>query len=418
MRSFIPIFLLISALLSLSGPAQANEPEAFATFFIDANPDRPAWIKITDLDGDGQPELVVSVFAKSSPAGAGYVAIYKRQGGLGVWRKTVLPGSQGTKFANDVTISDVDEDGDLDIIVPAGFLATTPFSSGAIAWYENLGGNTWKKHTLFEKQKLFYHYVEHVDIDGDGIRDFVTVAERVGATEVQYFKGKGKGVFSTTACVLYRNVLGSIPTVVDLDGDGDPDIVSAQFFVPGASAAWLENIGGGTWRHHVITDQVGPSIQFALIPNLCGDGRTMGVLANHVNSADTPEGPKEGVFLLPVPETKDDLIAPWPFKLIAAGIKSRPSPMMMPQGAPGVFHWGDIDGDGDIDLVVHGDGDPRVFWLEQVAPGQFETRVIMNDMPQGGVAVGDLDGDGVSEIIVSSYEKNRLAILKKKMGTP
>jgi hypothetical protein len=46
----------------------------------------------------------------------------------------------------------------------------------------------------------------------------------------------GKGVFETTPVSLFRNTLGSIPSVVDLDKDGDLDIVSAQFFVRRASS--------------------------------------------------------------------------------------------------------------------------------------------------------------------------------------
>ena len=354
--------VLALVLIAVAGTAAGGEraPQicaGFACAFFDPNPDKPAWVKAADLDRDGTPELVVSVFAGSSPVGAGYIAVYRRDGDVTSWKKAVLPGSEGTKFANDTTIVDVDGDGDPDIVAPSGFLATTPFSSGALAWFENLGNNAWKKQVITQKQKLFYHFVEYVDIDGDGHRDFVTVAESKGAgVETQYFKGQGQGKFAATPTVIAKNALGSIPRVVDLDRDGDPDIVSAQYFVTDGAAAWLENLGGCAWRKHVIDDRIGPSIQLSLVPDLCGDGRTMAVLANHVNSADTPQGPKEGVFLLPVPETADELIAPWPGKLIATGIKSRPSPAMMPQGAPGVFRWGDIDGDADIDLVVHGDG--------------------------------------------------------------
>jgi len=386
----------------------------FTCRFIDENPEKPAWIVARDLDGDRRPELIVSVFAGSSPVGSGFVAIYRQAGdGYGTWEKSILPGSKGTRFANDITVTDVDGDGDLDLIVPSGFLATTPFSSGMICWYENQGGNTWQKREVIVGQKLFYHFVEHVDIDGDGCKDMVTVAEQKGATQVQFFKGKGKGAFAASPTVIAKNVAGSLPTVLDLDRDGDLDIISAQFFVDGADAVWLENTGG-EWVTHVIDDRVGPSIQLSIVPNLIGDGRDMAILANHVNSSDKPSGPKEGVFLLPVPETREDLVKPWPAKLISAGMKCRPSPMAMPQGAPGVFRTGDVDGDKDIDIVVHGDGDARVYLLEQVAPGQFETRVLLTEMAQGGVAVDDLDGDGVCEIVASSYEMNRLAVLKHR----
>ncbi|MDD2717864.1 MAG: VCBS repeat-containing protein [Candidatus Wallbacteria bacterium] len=63
---------------------------------------------------------------------------------------------------------------------------------------------------------------------------------------------------------------------------------------------------------------------------------------------------------------------------------------------------------------VDGDGDPNIYLLEQTGLGKFSTKVLLTDMPQGGVAAADLDGDGRDEIVVSSYEKNRLGILKKR----
>ena len=43
-----------------------------------------------------------------------------------------------------------------------------------------------------------------------------------------------------------------------------------------------------------------------------------------------------------------------------------------------------------------------------------ETAVLMDDMPQGGVAAADLSGNGRDEVIISSYEKNRLILISKQ----
>jgi hypothetical protein len=83
------------------------------------------------------------------------------------------------------------------------------------------------------------------------------------------------------------------------------------------------------------------------------------------------------------------------------------------QAAPGIFGTGDIDADGDIDVVVSGDGDPRVFWLEQDAPGAFTSHVLAEELGQAGaMKIVDLDRDGKSEILVSSYEANVLYIFQ------
>jgi len=414
----LAIAALVMALALVPGPARADVLAGYSCVSLDDDPDKPAWVNAWDLDGDGMKEIVVSVFAGSGPTGAGHLALYKSVDGA--WRKTVVKGSEGIKFPNDPTVADVDGDGDPDLILPAGFLASTPKKSGGLMWFENLGGaKDWRRHDIVTGQKLFYHAAILHDLDGDGRKDILTVGEYKNLTggsgaEVHVFKGLGTGAFATTPTVLMTDALGSLPFLADLDNDGDLDILSAQYFARGASAVWLENLGPAGWEKRIIEDRVGPAIQLSLIDGLCGDARKIAVLSNHVNTADDPSGPREGVFLHPVPQDSEELRRPWPGKLISEGIQCRKSPAVAPQAAPGVFRHGDVDHDGDLDLVVHGDGDPRVFLLEQTEPGLFATRVLVSDVPQGGVAVEDLDGDGRAEILVTSYEQNRLLLIRRE----
>jgi hypothetical protein len=113
-------------------------------------------------------------------------------------------------------------------------------------------------------------------------------------------------------------------------------------------------------------------------------------------------------FLLQIPS---DPKQTWTHQPISTGIQSRKSPPFGPQGAPGLFAWGDLDGDGRIDLVVSGDGDPNIYWLRQTAVGSFSTQVVAQNLPQAGVAVADLDGNGTAEVVISSYEANKLIVL-------
>lgn len=390
------------------------ENESSLEHEIDPDPSRPAFITAADLDSDGVNELIVSKFAASSPMGSGHVDIYrmKEAGDLTDWKRERI--MTNVKFPNAASTHDINEDGKPDIIVPSGFLATTPVNAGAMTWFEQLDDG-WEKHEITVGQKYFYHHAEIADLDGDGLKDLVTVGEHKGmfndgSAQVHVFQGTGKGLYFEMKPRKIANGLGSIPTVRDIDSDGDYDIVSAEYFGSKGSFAWLEN-QDGRWKKRYIDATAGKSIQLSLIDNLYGDGITRAVGANHTNTSDRPSDPESAVFVYDIPE---DPRQAWPRQQISAGIKSEASPPMAPQGAPGVFDWGDVDGDGDIDIIVSGDGDPRVFLLEQTAPGTFETRVLANGLAQGGVAVADLNGDGVDEIIVSSYQNNKLLIFQAK----
>jgi VCBS repeat protein len=229
---------------------------------------------------------------------------------------------------------------------------------------------------------------------------------------VQVFRGVRGGGYSTTPLTLGPGG-GALPEVADVDGDGDLDVASAQYFQTGASQVWLEQLADRTFAPHVIDTTQGRAIQLDLVPDLRGDGRAVWVGSNHTNTAFPPGSadPASQVVLYDVPADPRQAWTPTP---ISTGIVSRGRPG---QAAPGVFGSGDLDGDGDTDLALSGDGDPRLFWLEQRADGSFTTRVLAEQHGQaGGAAVADFDRDDRNEIVFSVYELNSVVVFTRTGG--
>ncbi len=407
----------------------------FTCHVVDDAVQGPAFATVEDVDGDGQLEVVVSVFGPMGlTVSPGLVNVYGFSGGLDSWSLAdqIVTEDEGLKFPNAVSFHDLDDDGDLDAIVPAGFLAcaANPLDGdcGALAWFEQ-SDSGWQRHDIVEfGSQLYYHHGELVDLDGDGIDDLVTVGEaRVtqifppdsyDLLEACWFRGTdGADRFESEPRVIGEG-LGSIPTVYDIDGDGDDDVLGAEFFVEGiyenASYAWMEQVSepsagdpAGVWTRHVIADDLGPAIQLSLVPDLYGDDVLRAVGSNHtnVNNGD----PESAVHVFDIPADPTD--SPWERTKISEGIVSVAGSQMAPQAAPGVFGWGDVDGDGDLDIALSGDGDKRVFVLEQTAPGEFATHVLIDPFGQaGGMEIMDLDEDGNSEILATSYEENQVVV--------
>ena len=132
--------------------------------------------------------------------------------------------------------------------------------------------------------------------------DLFTVGERryineegevVDYAEAQWFRGQLMGDrFETTPRVIGPG-LGSLAYLRDLDGDGDLDAYSAEYFADfeSKSFAWYEQLEAptesnpaGVWQRHVIDDQVGPAIQLSWIDDLFGDGRPVFVGSNHTQT--------------------------------------------------------------------------------------------------------------------------------------
>jgi len=398
----------------------AGEPQVavgFTRYLVTDQMPGPAYVSVADLNGDGDDELVVSALGVMSGMFAGELTIFERTGDLDEWTATTL--STDFKFANQSSVLDIDDDGDLDIVQPAGFFACLFLATqcGDIAWFEQTADG-WTRHDIVTGDPLFFHHVEVVDFDGDGIRDLVTVGEwfnppSEGGAELRLYKGNDSADrFDKTPMTLFEG-LGGFPRVRDVDGDGDLDVAAAEFFYGDDSFAWMERRDDGGWQRHVINSDSGPSIQLAFVDDLYGDGVTRAVGSNHTNTERNPPDEWESaIFVFDIPA---DPTQPWPKTQISTGIVSRAGDLQQNRyDAPGVFGTGDVDGDGDLDIAVAGDGDPRAFWLEQTAPGELTTHVLQDQLGQaGGMVITDLDHDGKNEIVVTGYEDNVVYIYER-----
>lgn len=464
---------MIASPLTLSTPALAEGAlEPLARFDIDTAIVGASFSTVDELF-PGEQTILTSGFGALEgglPVGGGTLQAYRPGDHVSEWTKfTIFGRSADIVFPNRTTVSDVNQDGLNDVIVPSGYFfdtaAAVPLHRGAITWWENKGldpkgaPRPFVRHDIVTGQAGSYHGVEHVDLDGDGIRDIVTTSEdgRVShdraddTVTLQFFKGRADHSFDA-AVALAQGSGGSHPVVHDIDGDGRLDIASSQYFAnPTATFMWFQQVGDASagltsanFTKHTIADRAvaGDGFQIVAVPDFREKGTVSWIGVNHQNRCFLSFLPKEMVMEF-VPG--DDFTAPWQMKELsvpatpsatpttcdpdfAAGrvpihpsdeITSRANPG---QGAPGVLGHGDVDNDGDIDLVVAGDGDRRLFWIEQksdrstvlhtlTAPGEVFGQA-------GGSVAQDLDGDGLVELVFSSFDENTLALWSRTPRKP
>jgi len=200
----------------------------------------------TDIDGDGDMDVL--------GAAGRYAPPYFFSGSIGWWENNDGSGTSWTHHsvanftsAPVICSADLDGDGDFDII--GGAHGTV----NDLAWWENVdsSGTTWAEHTIPSSIQNA-SAVDTADINGDGYVDILSTDDSYN--KVVWLKNvDGSGSNWTEYTIAnFNNATDVYGT--DVDGDGDIDAVGASY--NGDDVRWWENVNGsGTnWDEHVVSN--------------------------------------------------------------------------------------------------------------------------------------------------------------------
>lgn len=394
---------------------------------IDSDWPKEAQGIVADLDGDGRPDVVLS----GEESGAG-VAWYRAPVNpkTGIWTKNVVV-SSGYQGVHSLQLADFDADGDLDVFAAEMHQGNDP---DKVAIFENvdISSNTWTEHIIATTGS---HKAKVGDLDGDGDLDIVgknwnndqyplrvemwknNVTPKLSLDDWQRhiidpdkpwrtvsinsadMDGDGQKDIITGGWwykspnsldgTWVRHTIGSplnnMAAVHDFDDDGDMDVLGTQGQGSDANAdfAWARNDGSGVCT--ILTNVPsgdGDFLQGVAVDRFQGSNIEVALAWHSTNSIQVltvPSNPSGGMWDLRTIYTSGDK---------TKGIAS-----------------GDIDRDGDIDLIV-GDMDestPGLEWLRNdtgswtpftlanVGPGAHRIRLI------------DINGDSRLDAVVGFY---------------
>lgn len=336
---------------------------------ITADVQRPQGVSAADLDGDGDLDVLAT-----SQLFDHKLVWYENLNGQGNFgpERFVSPDVQ-SQFL--VTTADLDNDGDLDVISGASY-------RGTIYWYKNLDGlgNFGPKQQI-TNQIEFLREINLADLDNDGDLDLMS-ASATDDKIAYYLNTDGQGNFGPQQVVVEINGVNRPYTVmsIDMDGDGDKDILSASN--GDDKIAWLENLDGlGSFSApKTISLQLDYPIS--------------------VNAADIDGDGDMDV----VSESYYNKTVAW-FENMDGQGSSFTAHIFSPLNSfPQVTYPMDVDNDGDIDIVSGGDS--GLLWYENTdGQGNFGPFQIINNTAQciESVKAADMDNDGLLDLVSADW---------------
>ena len=354
----------VATFMNLDGNGTFSEPTR-----IPPQIDAVRSFNTADVDGDGDHDILYAEnFTKR-------MAWLENLDGITFGSEQFITGQDPELTITHIRAADLDTDGDLDVL-------TVSAEDGKVSWHENIDGQgQFGGRRLITKDAKSLNSLDVSDLDNDGDLDIVYALSDFNSI-VWLENEDAKGRFGLPKLVAAEAREISSVFAVDIDGDGDQDILSA--FPGDHDICWFEN-----------TDREGTF----------GPCRTVGVSAHEVSFIHAGDVDRDGDLDV-VSGSQSGQSITWfenssgnglfgGEQLIASQIEGLSSLVLAD---------GDVDGDLDVVATVDRMSLEWIFktavWFENTdGRGQFQTGEYLSLPGDEFIHAADLDGEGTLELI-------------------
>jgi hypothetical protein len=343
-------------------------------YTLNGNPNQSV---TADMNGDGASDVVTITSISPPPTYQNLtrveVSLNNGSGVLGTPDTTYL----GSDYANALAATDVDGDGDLDVVL------TTYYGSGGDLYVLlNDGAGHLSAPVTYYAGGSYRVYIGPGDLNGDGYNDLVVVLSDLN--RVKMYLNNGSGGFSVSDSISTGLSTPSGIAISDVDGDGDVDILTDNY--DNGTVALSKNNGNGTFAA-VTTFSAG--ITF---PD--------GIAAGDLNG--------DGAVDLAVSGWDSGQIS----ALLNSGSGAFSTTTAYTNNSPSQIKLADMDGDGDLDIVTTEASIYKVSIRANNGSGTLSAASLysIGNYPKD-FSIADMDGDGDLDIVIAK-DNSSVSVIK------
>ena len=343
-------------------------------------------VALGDIDGDGDLDLIEGNYGTGSTGEDNRVRL---NDGTGTFSSGIA--LSGTNKTASIALGDVDGDGDLDFVEGNS-------NSDNLLWLNDGSGSFTVTNQTFGDSDTVSTAL--ADIDGDGDLDLIIGNEWEGNNV--YFNsgdssGSNTGIFTDSEQSLGLNYTASL-AIGDIDGDGDLDMVEGNISM--FNRIWLNS------HKHINDNIMIPS------PQSLSKNNTFTLALGDIDNDGDPD-------LVEGNLAEANLV--WLNRNDSLGNSTGvfiDSNQELGTGVTTSVMLGDVDSDGDLDIVEANYAEPNIIRLNN-GSGTFDTNSNFTDTNTTfSIALGDINGDGHLDIVEGNDNNgNNLVLLNDGTGT-
>ena len=366
-------FTLLLTVLTLNSFSQSINVELDTTQVLqDSDVGSVAYADI-DLDGDN--DLLITGNGPTT----GVTATLYENDGSGNFTAMAQPALVNV-FSGTAEFADVDNDGDMDLLITGN--TSSPAATANLYLNDGIGNFSIASSTPFETS--IGGDIDFGDIDGDSDLDLImTGLDASGNAFSKLYLNDGMGIFTLVSGTSFTPVWSSSTEFIDVDNDGDLDLLICGANSSGASTTNLyENNGAGI---------------FNLVTGTPFDNAQAGDIA----FGDTDNDGDQDIFLVGQNDSSQFIAKFY--------INNGTSFSLLPNTPfPGTFahssSFADFNNDGKLDLLHVGNGTSGL--IGHIYENQGSNNFILADSTlsasyNGSNIVADLNGDNKMDIVTT-----------------